>query len=119
MAAKELEVMGVASPERPGRLKEMIQALRILWSDEHASLHGKYYSFEGVNLLPKPAQQPCPIYIAGTPRTAQIGERGVERSLRRIARYADGWMSNQIEVSMFRDHQTRLRELLVEEGRSA
>jgi len=119
MAAKELEVMGVASPERPGRLKEMIQALRILWSDEHASLDGKYYSFEGVNLLPKPAQQPCPIYIAGTPRTAQIGERGVERSLRRIARYADGWMSNQIEVSMFRDHQTRLRELLVEKGRYA
>jgi alkanesulfonate monooxygenase SsuD/methylene tetrahydromethanopterin reductase-like flavin-dependent oxidoreductase (luciferase family) len=117
MAAKELEVMGVASKERPGRLEEMIQALRLLWSDEHASFHGKYYSFDDVNLLPKPAQRPCPIYIAGTPRAAQIGERGVERSLRRIARYADGWMSNQIEVSMFSDHQARLRKMLVEEGR--
>ncbi len=117
MAAKELEVMGVASKERPGRLEEMIQALRILWSDEHASFHGKYYSFEDVNLLPKPAQRTCPIYVAGTPRAAQIGERGVERSLRRIARYADGWMSNQIELSMFRDHQARLRQMLVEEGR--
>jgi alkanesulfonate monooxygenase SsuD/methylene tetrahydromethanopterin reductase-like flavin-dependent oxidoreductase (luciferase family) len=117
MAAKELEVMGVASKERPGRLEEMIQALRLLWSDEHASFHGKYYSFEDVNLLPKPAQRPCPICIAGTPRPAQIGERGVERSLRRIARYADGWMCNQIEVSMFRDHKARLREMLVEEGR--
>ena len=117
MAAKELEVMGVASKERPGRLEEMIQALRILWSDEHANFHGKYYSFEDVNLLPKPAQRTCPIYIAGTPRAAQIGERGVERSLRRIARYADGWMSNQIELSMFRDHQARLRQMLVEEGR--
>lgn len=117
MAAKELEVMGVASKERPGRLEEMIQALRLLWSEEHASFHGKYYSFEDVNLLPKPAQRPCPIYIAGTPRAAQIGEGGVERSLRRIARYADGWMSNQIELSMFRDHQARLRKMLVEEGR--
>jgi alkanesulfonate monooxygenase SsuD/methylene tetrahydromethanopterin reductase-like flavin-dependent oxidoreductase (luciferase family) len=117
MAAKELEVMGVASKDRPGRLQEMIQALRLLWSDEHASFCGKYYSFEDVNLLPKPAQRPCPIYIAGTPRPAQIGERGVERSLRRIARYADGWMSNQIELSMFRDHKARLREMLVEEGR--
>ena len=117
MAAKELEVMGVASKERPGRLEEMIQALRLLWSDEHASFHGKYYSFEDVNLLPKPAQRPCPIYIAGTPRAAQIGERGVERSLRRIARYADGWMSNQIELAMFRDHRARLREMLVEAGR--
>ena len=117
MAAKELAVMGVESKERPERLEEMIQALRVLWSDEHASFHGKYYSFDDVNLLPKPAQQSCPIYIAGTPRPTQIGERGVERSLRRIARYADGWMTNQIELAMFQDYLGRLRELLVEEGR--
>ncbi len=117
MAAKELAVMGVQSKERPERLEEMIQALRVLWSDEHASFYGKYYSFDDVNLLPKPAQQPCPIYIAGTPRRTQIGERGVERSLRRIARYADGWMTNQIELAMFQDYLGRLRDLLVEEGR--
>jgi alkanesulfonate monooxygenase SsuD/methylene tetrahydromethanopterin reductase-like flavin-dependent oxidoreductase (luciferase family) len=117
MAAKELEVMGVQSKERPARLEEMIQALRVLWSDEHASFHGKYYSFDDVNLLPKPAQQPCPIYIAGTPRSTQIGDRGVERSLRRIARYADGWMTNQIELERFRDYVGRLRDMLTEEGR--
>jgi alkanesulfonate monooxygenase SsuD/methylene tetrahydromethanopterin reductase-like flavin-dependent oxidoreductase (luciferase family) len=118
MAAKELEVMGVDSKERPRRLEEMIQALQVLWSDEHASFRGKYYSFNDVNLLPKPAQQPCPIYIAGTPRPTQIGERAVEHSLRRIARYADGWMTNQIELAMFQDHLGRLREMLVEEGRN-
>jgi alkanesulfonate monooxygenase SsuD/methylene tetrahydromethanopterin reductase-like flavin-dependent oxidoreductase (luciferase family) len=117
MAAKELEVMGIASKERPRRLEEMIQALRVLWTDEQASFHGKYYSFDDVNLSPKPAQQPCPIYIAGTPRPTQIGERGVERSLRRMARYADGWMSNQIELVMFQEYSRRLREMLVEEGR--
>jgi len=117
MAAKELQVMGIESKERPQRLEEMIEALRALWSDEHASFHGKYYSFEDVNLLPKPTQRPCPIYIAGTPRPTQIGERGVERSLRRIARYADGWMTNQIELAMFQDHLGRLREMLVVEGR--
>jgi alkanesulfonate monooxygenase SsuD/methylene tetrahydromethanopterin reductase-like flavin-dependent oxidoreductase (luciferase family) len=117
MAAKELEVMGIASKERPGRLEEMIQALRMLWSDEHASFHGKYYFFDDVNLLPKPTQQPCPIYIAGTPRSNNIGERGVERALRRIARHADGWMTNQIELPLFQSHATRLREMLIEEGR--
>ena len=117
MAAKELEVMGVQSKERPARVEEMIQALRVLWSDEHASFHGKYYSFDDVNLLPKPAQQPCPIYIAGTPRSTQIGDRGVERSLRRIARYADGWMTNQIELERFKDYRGRLRGMLLEEGR--
>ena len=117
MAAKELEVMGVESKERPARLEEMIQALRVLWSDEHASFKGKYYSFQDVNLLPKPAQQPCPIYIAGTPRSNQIGDSGVERSLRRIARFADGWMTNQIELERFRDYVGRLRSMLLEEGR--
>jgi alkanesulfonate monooxygenase SsuD/methylene tetrahydromethanopterin reductase-like flavin-dependent oxidoreductase (luciferase family) len=117
MAAKELEVMGIESKERPRRLEEMIQALRVLWTQERATFHGNYYSFDEVNLLPKPAQQPCPIYIAGTPRATQIGERGVERSLRRIARYADGWMSNQIELGLFQDYSARLREMLVEEGR--
>ena len=117
MAAKELDVMGVQSKERPGRLEEMLQAMRLLWADEHASFHGKYYSFNDVNLLPKPAQNPCPIYIAGTPRSTQIGDRGVERSLRRIARYADGWMTNQIELSKFTEYRSRLRDLLVEEGR--
>jgi alkanesulfonate monooxygenase SsuD/methylene tetrahydromethanopterin reductase-like flavin-dependent oxidoreductase (luciferase family) len=116
MAAKELEVMGIESKERPARLEEMIQALRVLWSDEHASFRGKYYSFQDVNLLPKPAQQPCPIYIAGTPRSNQIGDR-VERSLRRIARFADGWMTNQIELERFRDYVGRLRSMLLEEGR--
>ena len=117
MAAKELEVMGIESKERPARLEEMIQALRVLWSDQHASFHGRYYSFEDVDLLPKPIQAPCPIYIAGTPRLTQIGARGVERSLRRIARFADGWMTNQIELTMFQDYLGRLRDLMVEEGR--
>jgi alkanesulfonate monooxygenase SsuD/methylene tetrahydromethanopterin reductase-like flavin-dependent oxidoreductase (luciferase family) len=117
MAAKELEVMGIASKERPGRLEEMIQALRILWSNPQATFHGKYYSFEDVDLVPKPVQQPCPIYIAGTPRARSLGEHGVERALRRIARYADGWMTNQIEPHMFRDYLPRLRQLLTEEGR--
>ena len=117
-AAKELEVMGIPSKERPGRLEEMMQALKILWSQEHATFRGKYFSFEDVNLLPKPVQQPCPIYIAATPRENKIGEKGVEKALRRIARYADGWMTNQIEPELFQQYLSRIREMMVEEGRN-
>lgn len=117
MAAKELEVMGIASKERPKRLEEMIQALRILWSDEHATFEGRHYSFDDVNLVPKPRQNPCPIFIAGTPQAGKIGDQGVERALRRIARYADGWMTNQIEPNLLREYLARLREMLIEEGK--
>jgi alkanesulfonate monooxygenase SsuD/methylene tetrahydromethanopterin reductase-like flavin-dependent oxidoreductase (luciferase family) len=71
----------------------MIQALRVLWSDEHAAFHGRPYNFRDVNPSPRPTQQPCPIYIAGAPRASQIGERSVEQSRRRIARYADRRMN--------------------------
>src|SRR4029079_19526707 len=38
--------------------------------------------------------------------------------LRRIARYGDGWMTNQIELSKFTEYRNRLRDLLVEERRA-
>ncbi len=116
-AAKELEVMQIPSKERPGRLVEMIQSLRELWSSEHATFQGKYYSFEDVDLLPKPAQQPCPIWIAATPRVKNIGEKGIERALRRIARYADGWQTTLLTPEMFKDYLSRIHEMMREEGR--
>lgn len=109
--------MGVASKERPKRLEEMIQALRHLWTSDHATFRGKYYRFEDVNLEPKPVQKPCPIYIAATPRAEAIGEAGVERALRRIARYADGWMTNQIRPDTVTEYLARIRRMLSEEGR--
>lgn len=116
-AAKELEVMGIPSKERPGRLVEMIQALRLLWSEERATFRGKYYAFEDVNLLPKPVQQLCPIWIAATPRAKNIGEEGVERALRRIARHADGWQTTLLTPEMFQDYLSRIHAMMREEGR--
>ena len=51
---KEYEVMGIQARERPQRFVEMIDSLRLLWSDWHATFLGRYYSFDGVDLDPKP-----------------------------------------------------------------
>jgi alkanesulfonate monooxygenase SsuD/methylene tetrahydromethanopterin reductase-like flavin-dependent oxidoreductase (luciferase family) len=115
-AAKELDVMGIPSKERPGRMVEMMAALRALWSGEHATYAGKHYAFEDVNLLPKPVQQPCPIWIAATPRERNIGEKGVERALRRIARHADGWQTTLLTPEMFKDYLGRIQAMRKEEG---
>ncbi len=116
-AAKELEVMTIPSKERPGRLVEMMAALRELWSSDHATYVGKYYDFEDVDLLPKPVQQPCPIWVAATPRAANIGEKGVERALRRLARHADGWQTTLLTPDMFKEYLGRIHEMMEEEGR--
>lgn len=115
-AAKELEVMGIPSKERPRRMIEIMAALRELWSSSHATYHGKHYSFEDVNLLPKPIQQPCPIWIAATPRATLIGEEGVNKALRRIALNADGWQTTLLTPEMFKNYLARIRNTREEEG---
>jgi len=114
---KEYEVMGIKARERPQRFVEMIEALRLLWSDEHATFHGKYYAFDDVNLDPKPVRRPCPIWIASNPTERAIGPEGVERALRRVARYADGWMTGTTRPPDFAAKWKRIREYAAEAGR--
>ena len=70
--AHELEVMGVKSHERVGRVVEGMTILRRLWSEARVTHQGKYYRFTDVELLPKPVQQPVPIYMAINPREARV-----------------------------------------------
>src|SRR4029453_11942150 len=87
--------------ERAGPREEGIDGLRKLFGGPNVSHRGRFYSFEGVTLEPRPVQQPCPIWIASNPTGltwkggASASEAVIERSFRRIARYADGWMTNK------------------------
>ncbi|MBI4277957.1 MAG: LLM class flavin-dependent oxidoreductase [Armatimonadetes bacterium] len=116
-AQKELDVMGVPSKERPGRMEEMVEALRVLWASDHASFHGRYYRFEDVDLQPRPVQRPCPIWIASNPQERSIGPQGVERALRRVARLGDGWMTTLVAPDAFRQRWARVKEFAREAGR--
>ncbi len=115
--AHELQVMGVDSKERVGRLIEGITLLRRLWSEERVTHEGKYYRFQEVELLPKPAQQPLPIYIASNPKEERVGASGVERVLRRIAKYGDGWQTTGTSPQTFAERFARIQEYAAQEGR--
>ncbi len=122
--ALEHKVMGVRSSERVGRLEEGIQILRKVWSGEKVSHQGEFYQFEGVKIEPRPAQQPCPIWIASNPTGltwkggASASDAAVERGLRRVARYADGWMTNKVSPAQFREQWARIAKMAREEGRN-
>ena len=113
-AAIQLEAMGVQSNERVGRLVEGIAILRRLWSEERVTHQGKYYQFADVELLPKPVQQPVPIFIAVSPRGEGVDEA---RAWRRVARHGDGWQTAGNSVDTFRRRVATLSEWLVKEGR--
>jgi alkanesulfonate monooxygenase SsuD/methylene tetrahydromethanopterin reductase-like flavin-dependent oxidoreductase (luciferase family) len=121
--AAEHAVMGVRSAERPERLEEGILVLRRLFGEKNVSHHGRFYAFEGVTLEPPPVQQPCPIWIASNPTGltwkggASASEATVERSYRRVARFADGWMTNKLSPAEFRAEFARIAAMAHEAGR--
>lgn len=121
--ALEHAVMGIQAKERPARLAEGIVILRKLFTERKASHRGRFYQFENVTLEPPPVQQPCPIWIASNPTGltwrdgASAPEEVIERSLRRVARYADGWMTNKVSPVQFREQWARITKMAQEEGR--
>jgi alkanesulfonate monooxygenase SsuD/methylene tetrahydromethanopterin reductase-like flavin-dependent oxidoreductase (luciferase family) len=115
--AHELEVMGVRSPERVGRVVEGITLLRRLWSEARVTHHGKYYQCTDVELLPKPVQQPVPIYMAINPKEERVDAATIDRILRRVAAYADGWQTDATPVETFHQRFDTIRDYAVRLGR--
>jgi alkanesulfonate monooxygenase SsuD/methylene tetrahydromethanopterin reductase-like flavin-dependent oxidoreductase (luciferase family) len=115
--AHELAVMGVASHERPGRLIEGVSLLRRLWTEERVTHTGKYYRYADVELLPKPVQQPVPILIASNPKADRVEPAVVDRILRRVATYGDGWQTDATPVETFRQRFDAIRTYAARQGR--
>ena len=79
---EEFDVLKVPFHERGRRTDEYLQICKTLWTQEPATLQGRYYQFKDARFGPKPVQRPHPpILIAGHSPAA----------LRRAARFGDGW----------------------------
>lgn len=89
----ELRAFGVKREERVGRMTEAIALLRQMWSHEEVTHAGRYYTLQGYNILPKPVQTPPPIWIAVSPDRQQVGDRIVDRAMRRVGALADGYIT--------------------------
>jgi alkanesulfonate monooxygenase SsuD/methylene tetrahydromethanopterin reductase-like flavin-dependent oxidoreductase (luciferase family) len=113
----ELEAMGVKSSERVGRVIEGIEILRRLWTEARVTHQGKYYQFKDVELLPRPVQQPVPIYLAINPKADRVGEATIDRILRRVAAHADGWQTDATPVETFRQRFDTIRDYAARQGR--
>lgn len=115
--ARELAAMGVESRERVGRLEEGVQILRACWSGGPVTHEGKYYSFSGVEVLPQPKQKSPSIFIAANP--AENGRPEIEeRSLRRVARLADGWQTYGHRPELIASRWERIQSYAAEYGRA-
>ena len=65
------------------QLREAVKIIRALWTEERATLRGKYYQIEDAYCNPKPVQKPHPAII--------IGGSGERYLLRVVAELGDEW----------------------------
>ncbi|QBD80212.1 LLM class flavin-dependent oxidoreductase [Ktedonosporobacter rubrisoli] len=112
----EYEAFHIDPATRSQRLEEAVEILRRLSSEEHVSYQGVYNQFTDVTVLPRPIQQPIPIWLVADYNP--IKPKLMERALRRVAKYADGWMTAVATPEMITAGLEKLHQLAQEEGRT-
>jgi alkanesulfonate monooxygenase SsuD/methylene tetrahydromethanopterin reductase-like flavin-dependent oxidoreductase (luciferase family) len=64
---KEFEAFGVPREESHERFREALAIVLEAWRNDRVHFQGKYWSFDGVEVLPKPLQDPHPpVWVAAT-----------------------------------------------------
>jgi probable F420-dependent oxidoreductase len=79
---EELSLLGVPYRQRGRQADEMIKVFKTLWTDEHPSFEGRFYTIPDVGFSPKPLQKPHPPIVVGGDSPG---------AFRRTVALADGW----------------------------
>jgi alkanesulfonate monooxygenase SsuD/methylene tetrahydromethanopterin reductase-like flavin-dependent oxidoreductase (luciferase family) len=66
-------------------MRERVEAMKAIWTEEEASYHGEFVDFERIWSWPKPAQRPHPpVLVGGNGPTV----------LDRVLAFGDAWFPN-------------------------
>jgi probable F420-dependent oxidoreductase len=79
----EWDALQLPYERRGSRMTEALEIVQRAWTEERVSFHGEHFSFDDVEVFPKPIQQPRPPIWVGA---------NVAPGIRRAARLADAWM---------------------------
>jgi alkanesulfonate monooxygenase SsuD/methylene tetrahydromethanopterin reductase-like flavin-dependent oxidoreductase (luciferase family) len=110
----EYEAYGYPMPSAKTRvlqLREAIQIINLLWTEERPSFEGEFYSIKETMFLPKPIQKPrIPIWVGTQKLKAPMMEET-------IARFGDGLNYDTTTPEGFKDKKERMREMCDKVGR--
>ena len=73
---------------RVRQLEEAVKIIKMMWGEDGVTFHGKHYRIENAYCNPKP--DPIPPIV--------IGGKGEKYTLKVVARYADWWNGNFLDV---------------------
>jgi probable F420-dependent oxidoreductase len=103
---EEMRNHGTDPDTRFRLMRERIEAMKAIWTQEEASYHGRHVDFERIWSWPKPVQQPHPpVLVGGT------GPKALDR----VLHYGDVWMPNRVAEPA--DIKPRIAELRERAGR--
>ena len=84
---EEMENHGTDPRRRFGLMRERVEAMKAIWTQEEAEYHGKQVDFDPIWCWPKPRQLPHPPIV--------VGGSG-PKVLDRVLAYGDEWMPNRV-----------------------
>lgn len=90
-------------------LRERVEAMKTIWTQEEAEYHGEFVDFDPIWSWPKPKQTPHPPVL--------VGGNGAN-TLNRVVRYGDGWMPIGGRDTDLKARMEELNQLAQEAGRS-
>jgi probable F420-dependent oxidoreductase len=106
----EMEDHGTVHATRFKKMREQIEAMKAIWTENKPEYHGELVDFPPMMAWPKPVQQPHPPVILGGmfPHAA-----------RRALRYGNGWIPHlrRPEYEDVTDYLPQFRQLAAETGR--
>lgn len=104
----EFEALNIPFKERGAITNESMQVMKVLWTEERARFHGKYWNFDDVIASPKPLQKPhVPMWVAGMGKAAY----------RRAGALGDGWHATGLTIEEFCAGRDEIRRFAIEAGR--
>jgi probable F420-dependent oxidoreductase len=104
---REFEAAGVPFKERGRRTDEAIAIMRRLWAEDEVTYAGEFWKLDRITVLPRPVQQPMPLWIGGNS----------EPAMRRAGRLGDGWIPSFITPERFRTGVETTHAFAAEAGR--
>ena len=106
----EMEDHGTVYATRFKKMREQIEAMQAIWTENKPEYHGEIVNFDTMMTWPKPVQKPHPPVIIGGmfPHAA-----------RRALRYGDGWIphSRRPQYEDVTDFLPQFRQMAAEAGR--
>ena len=107
---EEMADHGTVFKTRFKKMREQVEAMRAIWTQEEPEYHGDIVAFPKMKTWPKPVQSPHPPVIVGG---------AFPYSARRAARYGDGWVPNasRPHYADVSEHLPQFRKMAADAGR--